>query len=124
MRNSRDGQRGRREMRLRSGKPASEGNRDLIRFRRNRELMARESVGVALWIGLSAMMILLTRTMHRVAQTHLADQESWIRLGLPALPILGALGTLWRASASLREWLDIRREQREVLARLRSGAGE
>jgi hypothetical protein len=109
-------------MRLRSGKPASEGNRDLIRFRRNRELMARESVGIVLWLALTGMMLALARTLHRVAQAHLADQESWIQLGLPALPILGAAGTLWRAVASLREWQDIRREQREVLARLRSDA--
>ena len=123
MRSFLDGNRSRRrESRFRpqANRESSPGNRDLIRFRRNRELMAREFLGMVLWVALSVMMVMLARSIHRVAQAQLAEQEAWVRLVLPALPLIGALVTLWRGFVSLREWLDIRREQRELLDRLRS----
>jgi hypothetical protein len=123
MRSFLDGNRSRRrESRFRpqANRESSPGNRDLIRFRRNRELMAREFLGMILWVALSVMMVMLARSIHRVAQAQLAEQEAWVRLVLPALPLIAALVTLWRGFAALREWLDIRREQRELLDRLRS----
>lgn len=95
------------------------GNRDLIRFRRNRELLAREFLGIVLWVALCAMLLYLAQSMQRVAAAHLAQRDLYLRLSLPLLPLLGAAGALWRAGLAFREWRDIRREQKELVQRLR-----
>ena len=120
MRSSREGKRAHSRFAARSLRETGGGDRKLIRFRRNRELLLREATGLLLWLALTVMMFLLARSMHRVAQVHLADQERWLRLALPALPLAGSVVTLWRAGLSLREWLDIRSEQRALVRQLQS----
>lgn len=106
--------------RFQRGAATQSKNRSLIRFRRNRELMAREMVTLALWIVIAGMLALLARALGRVVDQHLAERELIVRVGLPALPLIAALGCLWRARAALREYADIRREQRQLLDDLRA----
>lgn len=100
-------------------RPTGTGGSALIRFRRNRELMARELVVLALWGGLALLLGSLAGTLWRVAEVHLVDRGRATQLALPTLAILAGLGCLWRARRALREFLDIRREQAGLTERLR-----
>ena len=106
------------------GQSSGHGGKKLIRFRRNRELMAREIVVTLLWLAIAGMLFVLTRSLWHVAQAHLSEHGPLAYYGLPALALIAALGCLWRARASWREFVDIRREQRELVEGLRNELGE
>lgn len=94
------------------------GNRDLIRFRRNRELLAREVTVLILWVAVAVMLLNLAGTLRNVSQTHLAERNALLRNSLPLLAILAAVGCAWRARLNWREVREIRAEQAEVKSRL------
>jgi len=126
MRNFLDGgrnQRRQRESRFRSryarGRISGKGGQKLIRYRRNRELMASELVRVGLWTAIAIMLVSLTRVLWRVVQVHLAESGPLVQLGLPAISLLAFVGCVWRGRKSLREFLDIRREQQQLEHELR-----
>jgi hypothetical protein len=97
------------------GQSSGHGGKKLIRYRRNRELMAREFVTTLLWLAIAAMLFSLTRTLWHVAQAHLAQHGPLAYYGLPGLALCAAAGCLWRARRALHEFLDIRREQRQLV---------
>jgi hypothetical protein len=97
---------------------ASRGNRDLIRFHRNRELLAREVTVLVLWIAVAVMLVNLAQTLWAVSQTHLAERSAFLRNLLPALPAVAVLFCGWRARLNVVEIREIRVEQAEVRARL------
>lgn len=97
-----------------------EAGRDLIRFRRNREALWREISMLALWTGLTLMLLDLGRTLHRVSQVHLAERGMLVQAILPLLAIAAAGFCVLRARHNVIEILDIRREQADVTARLRA----
>jgi hypothetical protein len=101
--------------RYQRGQVSGQGGKKLIRFRRNRELMAREIVVTALWFTIAAMLLSLSRTLWHVAQVHLSEHGPLAYYGLPGLALAAAAGCLWRARMSLHEFLDIRREQRRLV---------
>ncbi|NNM33437.1 MAG: hypothetical protein HKO53_10245 [Gemmatimonadetes bacterium] len=111
-----------RRRRRRGGRFARErtgwGGPKLIRFRRNRELMAREITTLVLWLTLSGMLLVLARRLWDVSRKHLADSEPLVQFALPALAILASIGSFWRARRNWAELQDIRREQAELVARL------
>jgi len=122
-----DPRRGRRPStreRSRFGRGARHGNRDLIRFHRNRELLAREVTVLILWIAVGAMLLNLAQTLRAVSQTHLAERSVILRYLLPALPLLATMGCAWRARLNFREIREIRAEQSEVRDRLAAAADE
>lgn len=96
----------------------AKGNRDLNRFRRNRELLARESTMLVLWVAVAVMLLNLAGTLHRVAIHQLAERAALIRYSLPTVAVLAALGSLWRARLNLREIQELRTEQAGVKNRL------
>ena len=100
------------------GGPTQKGNRDLHRFRRNREIAARERTTGLLWITIGLMLIPLGRTLWRVAQAHLADRMLLIQLCLPGAAVLALVFAFLRARSALAEYRDIRREQGEIMDRL------
>lgn len=127
MRSLTDSRRGRRPStreRSRFGRGARQGNRDLIRFRRNRELLAREVTVFVLWIAVGAMLLNLADTLLAVSRTHLAERSAILRYILPALPLLATLGCVWRARLNFREIREIRAEQAGVRDRLAAAAEE
>jgi hypothetical protein len=83
--------------RSRFGGGARYGNRDLVRFRRNRELLAREITVLVLWIAVAVMLLNLAQTLREVSQTHLAERSALLRNLLPAVPALAVLFCGWRA---------------------------
>jgi type VI protein secretion system component VasK len=118
-------QRGRERFRSKfAGSRTGWGGRKLIRYRRNRALMAREFTSFALWCAIAVSLVLLARTMWRVGTVHFTDQQTSLRLGLPAIAIVACLGSLWRARRALREFLDIRREQAQLTAELKAAVDE
>ena|GEM_PF-3180160 len=94
------------------------GNRDLMRFRRNRELLAREVTTLILWIAVAVMLLNLASTLRDVAGTHLAQRSALLRNSLPLLPLLAAVLCVWRARLNFTEIREIRAEQAEVKRRL------
>ena len=110
--------------RSRFGPGARPGNRDLVRFRRNRELLAREVTVFVLWIAVAVMLVHLAQTLWQVSQTHLAERSAVLRNLLPALPALAILFCGWRARQNLREIREIRSEQVGVRTRLASIADD
>lgn len=90
-----------------------------LRLRRNRELQARESLAIALWLMLSGMLLYLARSMVDFAQAQRIHQGNSLRIALPLVPLIGALGSLWRSWLSLREWRRIQGEQRALWLKLR-----
>lgn len=98
------------------------GGKRLIRFRRNRELIAREITTLILWTVIAVMLAMLGRTLWKVSQQHLADRETLVQLSLPGIALLAAVGSLLRARSSLRELQDIRSEQARLLADLQADA--
>jgi hypothetical protein len=104
--------------RSRFGRGASRGNRDLIRFHRNRELLAREVTVLVLWIAVAVMLVNLAQTLRAVSQIHLAERSAFLRNLLPALPAVAVLFCGWRARLNVVEIREIRVEQAEVRARL------
>lgn len=100
-------------------RPTGSGGASLIRFRRNRELMARELIVLVLWGGLALLLGSLAGTLWRVAEVHLADRGRATQIALPLLAILAGIGCLWRARRALQEFLDIRREQAALTEKLR-----
>ena len=97
---------------------SNKGNRDLSRFRRNREIMAREITTTVIWIAIGLMMIPLGRTLWRVAASHMSDRALALQLALPAIALIAGVLCLLRARANLREFREVRLEQREILERL------
>jgi hypothetical protein len=97
---------------------ASKGNRDVIRFRRNRELLVREITVLVLWIAVSVMLVNLAQTLLAVSKTHLAERAALLRHSLPFVPVLAAIFCIWRARLNIREIREIRAEQAEVKARM------
>ena len=97
---------------------ASKGNRDAIRFRRNRELLVREVTVLILWIAVSVMLVNLAQTLVSVSRIHLAERSALLRNALPFIPVLAAVFCIWRARLNFVEIREIRAEQAEVKARL------
>ena len=106
--------------RSRFRRSGGEGGRELIRFRRNREALWREITMLALWIGIAMMLLNLAGTLHRVSQVHLVERGVLVQALLPLLAVVAAAFCLVRGRRNVIEILDIRREQAEVTARLRS----
>jgi hypothetical protein len=102
---------------------AASGNRLLQKYRRNRQILAREFTSLILWLALAFMMIPLGRSLWRVAAAHLADRSVFWRYGLPGLAALALIFCLLRARSGWREIREIRAEQREVLAKLQREIG-
>ena len=120
------GHRGTRSERLREkyrshfrdgGKPTS--NRLLQKFRRNRQILAREFTSFLLWLALAFMMVPLGRSLWRVSVAHLSDRSIFWRYGLPGLAVLALVFCLSRARNGWREIQEIRAEQARILAKLR-----
>ena len=99
---------------------AGTGGKRLVRFRRNRELIAREITNIVLWASIAVMLMLLGRTLWKVSQQHLSERETLIQVALPGIALLAAVGAAWRARSSLRELQDIRSEQAQLMADLQS----
>ena len=99
-------------------------NRDVIRFRRNREMLVREITVLVLWIAVAVMLVNLAQTLLAVSKTHLAERNSLIRHSLPFIPVLAAIFCIWRARLNIREIREIRAEQTEVKERMRSLADD
>jgi hypothetical protein len=99
------------------------GSRDLQRFRRTRELIAREMTVFILWLAIAFMLIPLGRSLWRVAQAHLADRPVVLQVALPALPALALVFCVFRARSSWAELGALRQDQREILRRLREEEG-
>ncbi len=95
------------------------GGRNAIRFRRNRELLAREITTLLLWSAIAVMLAILGKTLAEVARVHLADRAFAVRASLPGAAVIACAACTWRARRSLLEFLDIRREQTELVARLK-----
>ncbi len=89
-----------------------------MRFRRNRELLAREVTTLILWIAVAVMLLNLAGTLRDVAGTHLAQRSALLRNSLPLLPLLAAVLCVWRARLNFTEIREIRAEQAEVKRRL------
>ena len=96
------------------------GNRDIIRFRRNREMIVREVTILVLWIAVAVMLIDLADTLVTVSRSHLAERNALLRNSLPLVPVLAAIFCIWRARLNIREIREIRAEQSEVKARMQS----
>ena len=92
--------------------------RDIIRFRRNRELLVREVTVLILWIAVAVMLVNLAQTLVTVSRTHLAERSALLRNALPFVPVLAAIFCIWRARLNFREIREIRAEQAEVKARM------
>jgi hypothetical protein len=97
----------------------SSGNRLLQKFRRNRQILAREFTSFVLWLALTFMMVPLGRALWRVSVAHLSDRTVLWRYGLPGLSVFALVFCLLRARAGWREIREIRAEQAEILAKLR-----
>lgn len=97
---------------------ASKGNRDIIRFRRNRELLVREVTVLILWIAVAVMLVNLAQVLVSVSRTHLAERSALLRHALPFVPVLAAIFCIWRARLNFREIREIRVEQEEVKERM------
>jgi hypothetical protein len=95
------------------------GNRALRKFRRNRQLIAKELTSTILWLALAFMMVPLGRSLWRVSVSHLAGSSALWRFGLPAVAALGLIFCLWRARIGWREFKELRQEQRQLLEVLR-----
>ena len=98
---------------------ASAGGSALIRYRRNQELLFKESCTAGLWFLLVIMLIHLAGTLGDFSRKHLADHVLVIRMAFPALSVIAAAACLWRGSRGIREILDIRREQKDLHLQLR-----
>lgn len=110
--------------RFERGSAASKG-RDLIRFRRNRESLAREVTVLLLWGALVMLLVRLGQALWQVGQRHLVEQGTLVQLALPALAVAAAVFAIWRARGNWAEIRDIRREQRVLTDRMRRvAAGE
>ncbi len=121
MRSWTDGGRRRRRPRARDrsrfgGTPGS-GSRDSIRYRRNRELIAREVVTALLWVAVFLLLVRLTGVLWR-ALPQMENLPSFLRPAIPLLTLVGGGLCLLRARANWREMRDIRREQSGIRARL------
>lgn len=103
------------------GSPES---RDLIRFRRNRESLARECTVLLLWAALVLLLIRLTGSLWTVGHRHLAEHPALIRLSLPAASVAAIGFALWRGRGTWSEIADIRREQARLGDRLRQAQGQ
>ena len=125
MRISTDRRRRRRpRSRFERGSAASKG-RDLIRYRRNRESLAREVTVLLLWGALVVLLIRLGGSLWHVGQRHLAEHGMLVQLALPALALVAGVFALWRARGNWSEIQDIRQEQKVLTERLRRlAAGE
>jgi len=108
--------------RFRDGRAAS-GNRLLQKYRRNRQILAREFTSLILWLALAFMMIPLGRSLWRVAAAHLSDRSIFWRYGLPGLAALALIFCLLRARSGWREIRELRTEQSEILSKLRREIG-
>lgn len=108
--------------RFRDGRAGS-GNRLLQKYRRNRQILAREFTSLILWLALAFMMIPLGRSLWRVAAAHLSDRSIFWRYGLPGLAALALIFCLLRARSGWREIREIRAEQKDVLAKLQREIG-
>ena len=96
----------------------NKGNRDVVRFRRNRELLAREITVLILWIAVGVMLLNLAQTMRVFSANQLGERSAILRNGLPLIPVLATLFCGWRARLNVREIRELRAEQAEVKARL------
>lgn len=99
---------------------ASTGNRDLARFRRNRQLLARESTSTLLWLAITVMLIPLGRSLWHVARAHLHDRPLVWQVAFPATAALAMMFCLLRARSGWREIIELRRDRVQLLHRLRS----
>lgn len=97
---------------------ANRGNRDVVRFRRNRELLAREVTVLVLWIAVGVMLLNLAQTMRVFSQNQLAERSAILRHGLPLIPVLATVFCGWRARLNVREIRELRAEQAAVKSRL------
>jgi hypothetical protein len=95
------------------------GGKKLIRFRRNRALLAKELTSAVLWLAIAISLVSLGRTLWRVGSVHFAEGHSIIRWSLPGLAAVACVASIVRARKSLLEFLDIRREQSALAAELR-----
>jgi hypothetical protein len=93
-------------------------NRDIIRFRRNRELLVREITVLVLWIAVAVMLVNLAQVLVTVSRTHLAERSALLRNALPFVPVLAAIFCIWRARLNFREIREIRAEQAAVKERM------
>jgi hypothetical protein len=109
----------RRRLASRFERGSSANSRDLIRFRRNRESLAREITVLILWAALVLLLFRLTGSLWTVAQRHLADRPPLLRMSLPAVSLLAIVFAIWRSRGNLGEIQDIRREQSQLGERLR-----
>jgi len=106
------------------GGPLNSGNRSLARYRRNRQLLARESISAILWVAIAVMLVPLARSLWHVSRAHLSDQPLLWQAALPAVAAGAMVFCLLRARAGWREMRELRREQAELLRHLRAEIGE
>jgi hypothetical protein len=104
--------------RTRFGGSARPGNRDLIRYRRNRELLVREVTTLVLWIAVASMLVHLASTLRNVASVHLAERSVFIRHSLPLVALAGTVFCFWRARFNWREVREIQADQSATRQRL------
>lgn len=97
---------------------AGRGNRDVIRFRRNRELLAREITVLVLWVAVAVMLLNLAATIRVFSENQLGERSAFLRYGLPLVPVLATVFCGWRARLNVREIRELRAEQAAVKARL------
>lgn len=90
----------------------------MMRFRRNREILAREWATLLLWGAVLAMLVNFTRVLWLVAAKHLAEYPQLIRLSLPGLAVAAGVFCLFRARGNWREIREVRDEQAAIRDRL------
>ena len=95
------------------------GNRDLIRFRRNRQILVRDFTSFSLWLAIAFMMVPLGRSLWRLSAAHFHDPSSVWHFVLPGFAALAMIVCLWRARSGWREIQEVRREQAKLLRALR-----
>lgn len=95
------------------------GSRQIQRYRRNRQFLAKEFTTFLLWLAIAAMLVPMGRSLWRVAQAHLSERPLAVQLSLPAIAALAMVFCVLRARSSWRELRELRREQAVLLREMR-----
>jgi len=101
-----------------------QGNRQAARYRRNRQLLAQQITSTLLWVAIAVMLMPLGRSLWHVSRAHLSDRPLLWQAALPATAAGALVFCLLRARAGWRELRELRREQAELLRKLRTEIGQ